>query len=71
MLKAQTGGRMLMEDKGRPPCDAEYKIGSCIVRMHGTPDREKLKEATAEFLKAVQRKERQTRKDRNRGDAQT
>lgn len=60
-----------MEDKGRPPCDAEYKIGSCIVRMHGTPDREKLKEATAEFLKAVQRKERQTRKDRKRGDAQT
>ena len=61
---------MLMEDKGRPPCDAEYKIGNCIVRMHGTPDREKLKEATAEFLKAVQRKQMQARKEEKRGDAQ-
>ena len=43
--------------------DAEYKIGSCIVRMHGTPDREKLKEATAELLKAVQRKQMQARKE--------
>lgn len=50
--------------------DAEYKIGSCIVRMHGAPDREKLKEATAEFLKAVQRKQMQARKEEKRGDAQ-
>ncbi len=50
--------------------DAEYKIGSCIVRMHGTPDREKLKEATAEFLKAVQRNKMKARKEEKRGDAQ-
>ena len=35
--------------------EAEYKTSSCTIRMHGTPDREKLKEATAEFLRAVQR----------------
>ena len=51
--------------------DAEYKIGSCIVRMHGTPDREKLKEATAEFLKAVQRNKMKARKEEKRGDAKT
>lgn len=58
-----------MEDTGRPP-GAEYKIGACTVRIHGAPDREKLKEATAEFLKAVQRKQMQARKEEKRGDAQ-
>lgn len=52
-----------MEDTGRPPCNAEYKTASCTVRMHGTPDREMLKEATAEFLKAVQRNEMQAGKE--------
>ncbi len=51
--------------------EAEYKTSSCTVRIHGTPNREKLKEATAGFLKAVQRNKMQARKEEKRGDAQT
>ena len=29
----------------------EYKIGKAIVRMHGTPNREKLEAATLKFMK--------------------
>lgn len=29
----------------------EYKIGNATVRMHGTPDREKLEAATVRMLK--------------------
>lgn len=29
----------------------EYKIGKAIVRMHGTPDREKVEAATVTLLK--------------------
>ena len=57
-----------MEDTGRPP-GAEYKIGSCIVRIHGAPDRETLKDATAGFLKAVQRNKMQAGKEWKRGDS--
>lgn len=32
----------------------EYKIGKAIVRMHGTPDREKLEAATRKFMMQVQ-----------------
>ena len=32
----------------------EYKIGKAIVRMHGTPDREKLEAATLKFMRQVQ-----------------
>lgn len=32
----------------------EYKIGRAIVRMHGTPDREKVEAATLKFMKQVQ-----------------
>lgn len=33
----------------------EYRIGKAIVRVHGSPDPEKLKAATAQFLKEVLR----------------
>lgn len=42
----------------------EYKIGRAIVRMHGEPDREKVKAATEKFLnKVVQSKKQQARKE--------
>lgn len=42
----------------------EYKIGRAIVRMHGEPDREKVKEATEKFLnKVVQSKKQKARKE--------
>lgn len=31
----------------------EYKIGSATVRVHGTPDRDKLKAASERFMKQV------------------
>ena len=38
----------------------EYKIGNATVRIHGSTDHERLKEATHDFLKKAerQRKER-------------
>ena len=32
----------------------EYKIGNATVRIHGTPNQEKIKEATVEFLKNIE-----------------
>ena len=51
--------------------DAEYKSTDRAIRMHGSPDRETLKGATAEFLKAVQRNKMQAGKERKRGDDPT
>lgn len=34
----------------------EYKIGNAIVRVHGEPDKEKLKAATAQYIKQVRKK---------------
>lgn len=33
----------------------EYKFENCTVRVHGTPDMENLKRATAQYLKRVVR----------------
>lgn len=33
----------------------EYKFKGCTVRMHGSPDPEKLKEVTTAYLKKVER----------------
>lgn len=42
----------------------EYKIGPAIVRMHGQPDREKVKAATEKYLKkVVQTKKQKARKE--------
>ena len=42
----------------------EYKIGPAIVRMHGQPDREKVKAATEKFLNRVEQIRReQARKE--------
>ena len=42
----------------------EYKIGPAIVRMHGQPDREKVKAATEKFLnKVVASKKKMARKE--------
>ena len=32
----------------------EYRTGNAVVRIHGTPDRDKLKEAAEQFLKRVE-----------------
>lgn len=37
----------------------EYKIGNAKVRMHGEPDKERIKEATEKFLKKVLQKEKE------------
>lgn len=31
----------------------EYKIGPAVIRMHGKPDRERLKAASERFMKQV------------------
>lgn len=42
----------------------EYRIGPAIVRMHGQPDKEKVKAATEKFLnKVVASKKQKARKD--------
>lgn len=42
----------------------EYKIGPAIVRMHGQPDREKVKAATEKYLtKVMQSKKQKARKE--------
>lgn len=42
----------------------EYKIGPAIVRMHGQPEKEKVKAATEKFLNRVERIRReQARKE--------
>ena len=33
----------------------EYRIGNAIVRMHGTPDQEKVKAAAEQFLREVEK----------------
>ena len=46
----------------------EYKIGKAIVRMHGTPNREALEEATAKFLAKVEQQRRKQAKERSGKD---
>lgn len=41
----------------------EYKIGKATVRMHGTPDREKLEAATLKFMRQVQLRKRQQKEE--------
>lgn len=41
----------------------EYKIGKATVRMHGTPDREKLEAATLKFMQQVQIRKNQKKKE--------
>ena len=42
----------------------EYKIGPAIVRMHGQPDKEKVKAATERFLtKVLASKKQKARKE--------
>lgn len=43
----------------------EYKIGCATVRMHGKPDRERLKAATTIFLKKTERRKKQNEKEAN------
>lgn len=40
----------------------EYKFENCRVRIHGTPDRERLEAATQTFLKKVVQNEKQKKK---------
>mgnify|MGYP007099031074 CR=1 FL=1 len=35
----------------------EYRIGRAIVRMHGKPNMERIKEATIRFLTEIERQE--------------
>lgn len=41
----------------------EYQIGNAIVRVHGSPDPDKLKEATARFLKQVEIQRKKVRNE--------
>ncbi len=41
----------------------EYRIGKAIVRMHGTPDREKLEAATVKLVKKARQQKK--RKEQN------
>lgn len=41
----------------------EYKIGPATVRMHGTPDREKVEAAALKFMKRVQLRKKQLLKE--------
>lgn len=44
----------------------EYRIGNAIVRMHGTPDREKIEAATLKFMQQVEIHKRQQKKEANK-----
>ena len=44
----------------------EYRIGNAIVRMHGTPDREKIEAATLKFMRRVELHKRQQMKEANK-----
>lgn len=41
----------------------EYRIGKAIVRMHGTPDREKLEAETVKLVKKARQQKK--RKEQN------
>lgn len=48
----------------------EYIIGNATVRIHGTPDRQRLEVATAKFLKTAERQRKkadEARKETNGG----
>ena len=49
----------------------EYKIGKAIVRMHGTPDRKNLEDATARFLAKVEQQRRKQAKEGRKTDDRT
>ena len=34
----------------------EYRVGNATVRLHGTPDTERVKQATTSFLKRIEAK---------------
>lgn len=44
--------------------EATYKIGNGTVHIHGTVNQEKIKDATAEFLKEVERRKRKAKKEK-------
>lgn len=41
----------------------EYRIGKAIVRMHGTPDREKIEAATVQLIKKARQQKKRKEKD--------
>lgn len=43
--------------------EATYKIGNATVRIHGNVDPDKLKAATVEFLKSVERQKKSKEKE--------
>lgn len=43
--------------------EATYKIGNATVRIHGNVDPDKLKTATVEFLKSVERQKKSKEKE--------
>lgn len=45
----------------------EYKIGSATVRIHGTPNRERIESATVKFLKKAEAQKRK-RVQKNEAD---
>lgn len=50
------------KDRGAMKEYTEYKIGSAIVRIHGQPDKEKIKEVTEIFLKQIQKRKKECEK---------
>ena len=49
-----------MKDKA----DKTFSIGNGIVHIHGTVNHEKIKDATTEFLKEVERRKRKAKKEK-------
>lgn len=43
--------------------EAIYKIGNATVRIHGKVDPDKLKEATVDFLKSVEKQKKDREKE--------
>ena len=44
----------------------EYKIGKATVRMHGTPDREKVEAATMRLIKKARLRKKALMKEANK-----
>ena len=57
------GAELSGSKKEKDGPEATYKIGNATVRIHGNVDPDKLKAATVEFLKSVERQKKSKEKE--------
>ena len=57
-----------MSDIKNSPVTGEYQIGCAKVRIHGTMERERVDQATIDFLRKVKRIRHSKKKMKERGE---